>query len=138
MKNVFLKIFLLKNTSLIADNLILRRIFQQNIAEIVKLTFAEILHGQKVLKKSINNIHIRLDANYRIDWNFAPDSGFILLYPKSKKYVENPPRYGWRLPCLNLKYRIFWYCNTYFWFYFNYTKAGKNLKKKKNGDIKST
>ena len=54
-------------------------------------------------KNYIVNIFIRLDANYQIVWNFAPDSEFILLYLKSKKYVEKPPRY--------------------------YTKAVENLKK---------
>ena len=53
----------------------------------------------------------------------APDADFTFLYLKSKKGVEKDPRYR-SLPL-------------YFWFYFNYTKAGKNLKKN-IGDIKST
>ena len=45
-------------------------------------------HVKYMLK---SDMYIRLDANYQIDWNFAPVSGFIFLYLKSKKYVETPP-----------------------------------------------
>ena len=53
-------------------------------------------------------IYIKLDANYQIDWNFAPDSGFIFLYLKSKKSVENPPRYAF-LPLPRLKKPFFFF-----------------------------
>ena len=52
------------------------------------------------------SLFIRLDANYEIDWNFAPDSGFIFLYLKSKKSVENPLRYAY-LPLPKHKKPVF-------------------------------
>ena len=48
---------------------------------------------EQELLSALYTLYSRLDANYQIDWNFAPDPGFIFLYLKSKKYVENPPRY---------------------------------------------
>ena len=84
------------------------------------------IENLKMTSSFVKFIDIRLDANYQIDWNVAPDVDFTFLCLKSKEYVEKSPRYG-SLPLSELKIPVFFqYFNAYVWFHLNYTKAGKS------------
>ena len=60
----------------------------------------------KFFRKNKNKSYTRLDANYQIDLNMAPDVDFTFLYLKNNKYIEKPPRYGF-LPLPKLKTDFF-------------------------------